>query len=359
MLFFSYQPLFSLGSGAYKTHYEFSLIELYLILFVILNLRAIWRKRRDIIKNDAVKLLLAFGAYNTVSLAWTPDLARGALTAGVVWMLIFTVFAFISNSHLKTLAKPLARTLIISSLLISVFAWYQFITGSFTNQSSVTLLCEGCKATQFGFVRPNAFAIEPQFLGNLLLAPILLLVHFVVTKKRSASVYIALGALLFTMVLTLSRGAIVALVAGLVVLFIVDRKLYKRFIIPIGIGGLSIVGGILAQGITAQLNPTVSVSFTQAIAASINQLSMGKISLGQEQTSTSVSSGSTSKTTPVSFTGYVARSTNERLDSSCLAVDIWMTTPARAMFGVGLAGTGYHFANTPIRSNAPWCKTNI
>lgn len=358
LLFFSYQPLISLGSGLYKTHYELSLIEIYLAIFVLLNLRFIWQKRREIAAHSASIWLVAFGAYNTVTLAWTPNLPRGILTALVVWLLIFSFFALLANSRLKQMTEPLARLLIVSALLVSVFAWYQLIAGTTPLLSPHALLCQGCQATQFGFARPNAFAVEPQFLGSLLLAPILLMSHWLIQAKRSPNHHVVLAALIFTMTLTLSRGALLALLAGFIVLFFLNRHLYRRFFTPLSISLVALVSGLVAQGLAAHVNPVVSTTFSQAIASSVHQLSLGIVDVRPTDTQpvqTEPPQAAT-KTQAVSFDGYVERSTDERVTGSCMALGIWAQSPARAMFGTGLGGTGYYFEHNPTRSSAPWCK---
>lgn len=355
LLFLSYHPVIGLGTGEYKTHYELSLLEIYLVIFVLLNLPLLWRERQKIMAHPASWFALAFGAYNTISLAWTPNFARGLLTAGIIWLLVGSFFALLANRHLAKLLQPLFKIFIVSALLVSVFAWYQLIAGAHPPLSDWALLCEGCKANQFGFARPNAFMIEPQFFGSLLIVPILLLVHLVVVSRRSLAVHLALIALVFTLVLTLSRGALLSFAVGLLVLFFVDKPHIRRFMIPVGVSCLAIVAALTAQGLAAQLNTSLSTSFFEATTASIHQLSLGKIDL--RPSSTPVSPSST-KTEPVIFSGYVERSTNERFTSSCLALGTWSATPAHSMFGVGLGGSGYYFEKQPTRSSAPWCKTN-
>lgn len=355
MLFFSYHPVISFGSGDYKTHYELSLLEIYLVIFVVLNLPGVWKQRRTIFSHTAAFVVLLFGVYNTLSLFWTPNLIRGILTAGIVWLLVGCFFAVMANQHFSKLVQPLFKLLVASALLFSLFAWYQLVAGTHPALANWTLLCDGCKATQFGFARPNAFMAEPQFFGSLLVVPISLLAHLMITARRSFTVHLAFVNLVFTLVLTLSRGALLSLIAGGSVLLFINKKHARRFIIPVSFGSLALFTAFAAQGIAAQLNPTLSTSFSEAVTASIHQLSMGKIDL---RTKNTVSETATTKTQPVVFDGYVKRSTSERMTSSCLALNTWTAMPTHIVFGVGLGGTGYYFEQQPARSVTPWCKTN-
>lgn len=357
MIFFSYQPLISLGRGSYETHYELSLVELYLAVFALINLPVLWQKRGELIARNDVRLALLFGLYNTLSLAWTPNLARGILTAGLIWLLIIFLCSTLVSSHFKKLVNPLFRVFIASSVFMALFSLYQVFAGSFSVSSQLTLLCPGCEANQFGFARPNAFTIEPQFLGSLLLVPILLLLHQILRVKQPKLVYGIFGFLLFTIVLTMSRGALYSLLIGGLVLLVIDRHAIKRSIIPASIGLASLLLALITQGLAAQLNPSVATSFSTAIATSIDQLTLGKIKLAPKSEQQPMVKNGT-QTKPAIFTGYVEHSTNDRLSNSCLAGGIWTESPARALFGVGLGGTGYYFANETTRS-APWCKINF
>lgn len=53
-IFFSYHPVISLGKGEFRTNYEFSLIQIQLIILVLLHIPMIWKKRFTLLKNKAV-----------------------------------------------------------------------------------------------------------------------------------------------------------------------------------------------------------------------------------------------------------------------------------------------------------------
>lgn len=358
MVFFSYHPVLSLGKGDFGTNYEFSLIQIHLMLLVLAHLPQIWHSRQSLVKNRSVLLLLVFALYNTLTLLWTPNTPRGLLTAGVIWLLFGVFLSILSNKNLPKLKAALLRIFVGGAVGICLFAIYQFIAG-ITDLAEATLLCAGCTADQFGFVRPNAFAIEPQFLGSLLIAPILLVTHQIIVTKNPKKLYAIAGLLSLVMFLTLSRGAIMALIFGIATLLIVHYKHAKKYTLVVFVFFLSFIGSLLAQGLATEFNPRVSDSFSQGVTKSLNQLSLGIVDLrsysSPSQPSPEPSPGQPPKAV---FDGYIERSTNERLDGSCLALNTWSSSASRILFGVGLGGTGYYFEQ-PISRSGLWCKMNI
>lgn len=93
-LFFSYHPIIPVASGEYKTHYEFSLTELYLVLYVLAVLPMLWRARRELLNHTAARYVIVFAAYALLSTVWSPDRVRGLVTAGLVWVLGLVFFSF-------------------------------------------------------------------------------------------------------------------------------------------------------------------------------------------------------------------------------------------------------------------------
>lgn len=354
-IFFSYHPVISLGKGEFRTNYEFSLIQIQLIVLVLLHIPVIWKNRLVLLKNKAVQLAILFGLYNSTTVFWSPNVARGVLTAGLIWLMIGVLLSVLSNDKIKHLKLALLKIFIASATIMSLFAIYQFIIG-LTPWSSATLLCAGCVAEQFGFVRPNGFAIEPQFLGSLLIAPILLMMHLIISEKSRKLHLLLFSLFIFTIFLTLSRGAIFSLAIGMAALVIIDRQHIKKSLIPVSLAALSLVATLGAQGLATQLNPNISETFVDGSTKSLHQLSMGVIDLRPK----TIDKAPAIEPPPVNqakFDGYVERSTDERLDSSCMGLNAWSSSLARTFFGVGLGGAGYYFEHETSRSGV-WCKIN-
>lgn len=337
VLFFSYHPILSIGSNE-TTNFEFSLPEIWLILFALVNFFDFKYLKKCLIsfKNQKAKnfflkypitLLSLFPLYMTTSIIWSPNRLRAFLTVGILWLIIFAGINIYHLIKTETSAKQtLRRNLLISALIISAFCWLQCFLDLAGLSRDHTLLCLGCTHTAFGFPHPSGFAIEPQFMGNLLLAPTLLSLQLLLKKesflknqKTGFAKFLRIFTPIFltaTLFLTFSRGAIYAFLvaAGLLLLlqFPISTYFNKKsrtgknnqetsaadtkntiksqktsasnlriaassrslLLIPTIIFGFAI--SLVAQGIFAELSPT-SDTFMSGVAKSIHQLTLGKV----------------------------------------------------------------------------------
>lgn len=223
-------------------------------------------------------------------------------------------------------------------------------------------MCAGCVYQMFGFPHPNGFAIEPQFMGNLLLAPAIVASARAVTVVKntsgSDSLRFKLLLLLFiisaTLFLTFSRGAIYAFVVAMVFLLIwagVQRKNWRE----VGRVVATVVAAFLftlnAQGIMAAVSPT-NDTYQSGVAKALNHLSLGKIDVREKTTENSTGAMvnaenenaelSTEKWEENSsvFDGYVEGSTDTRIRLSNAAGEVWAKNSATVWFGVGIGGAG-------------------
>ena len=335
VIWFSYQPLLSLWQDN-TAYYELSIPLIYLVLLGVVGVPAIWRARQMLAKQGVVWLTSAFVGYGLLSLLWTPNALRGILTIGIVGLL-FLVFlaALAEQARLRRLIPILARLLIGSAVIMSLLAFVQVFAGIWLSRSEA-LLCAGCIADQFGFVRPNVFAIEPQFFGSLLLAPLLILLSMIVKDDRSKYAICSFLLLSTALFLTLSRGAIFAFAIGALVLFVMHYRKWAAVMRSVSILALAFATTLLIQGAAAAVNPRLDTRFMGAISASIEQLSLGLIDIPVEPQAPRTGD---EKTLPA-YDGYVEESTNVRLSLSSLALGTWSDTPARIAFGVGAGGAG-------------------
>lgn len=334
-IWFSYQPLMRLGQDS-TSYYELSLTLIYVLGLALVGLPAIWRARKLLAKYRAVWLVGAFVALSWLSLFWTPNQTRGILTAGVIG-LIFMIFlaALAERERFKRLLAQLSKLLVVSAVVVSLLALVQVIAGIWLGREE-TLLCAGCIADQFGFVRPNVFAIEPQFLGSLLLAPLLIVLNILLKggqDKQAIISFIIIGLGLF---LTLSRGAIFAFGLGALLLFVLNYQKMTTILRTASYLFIAFLMSLAIQGSAAALNPRVDVTFSGAVSAALNQLSLGLIDISSEQPSLPPSNLDELP----AFDGYVPESTNTRLSLSRLALETSASSPLRTFFGVGLGGSG-------------------
>lgn len=383
VLFFSYYPLISLGSDA-TMNFELSLPLIFLVLFdliAFINLlfslqsfsspqksATISRDPEPYSSSDNPKssrhkkshvqhfpglsdrkffLFALFPLYATLSIFWSANSTRAVLTAGVLWLTFFAAFSVIYITPLLSPSSSLRRGLILSIFIstsaVCLFCWIQCLLDVLGTPRETTLLCPGCTYRTFGFPHPSGFAIEPQFMGNLLLAPTLLSLYFlafdqnkvkernvnstkqaktsfskgsgVTTRNSTATlqrqalrmrlekrqvVACALCTMLFssTLFLTLSRGAIYAYAVALFILFIfaiIRRQKWPRLIlIPV----ITFFISLTAQGIFSAMSPT-SDTFISGTTKVIHQLSLGIIDLRPKSTdSTPVNPVENSESTP-------------------------------------------------------------
>ncbi len=392
-LFFSYHPVISLGSDA-SMNFELSIPLLWLVIFDILAFVLLImmkiaerktsfsspaaafatneeRTERASTRNDGLRertqrrrktrrsgwganfpglsdrrffLFALFPLYLTISVFWSPNPLRGLLTAGIVWLIFFAVFTLLYLLPISGTPRRLRfHTLIvmfIATVLVCKFCYAQSIMDILGLSRDSTLLCLGCTYRSFGFPHPSGFAIEPQFMGNLLLAPTLTALYLVAFRSRkfgrnmvNEAVYlehkvekdllrdkihlpepnwkkwqyvgmvILTGFLSMTLFFTFSRGAIYAYAVAILVLLIFALKRHQFRWSLITIPVVSFLLSLGLQGAFAAVGPTAE-TFVSGVTKSIHQLSLGLIDLrpqsaGDHESSSSVDSSVENSSNPV------------------------------------------------------------
>ena len=425
-LFFSYHPVIPIFSTS-TTNFELSIPLLWLLIFAILSLpenfrlyinslrvvikakshtnktpRPSSRHKTDKLYPHFLRLfILAYPFFVTVNSIGSPNFLRAILTSGVIWCICLSLLTILQNiSQYKTqIGKSFNINLLIASALVSAFCWLQSILDIAGVPREATFLCKGCISTVFGFPHPNGFAIEPQFMANLLLAPIFLSLFYLLErpKKHSNKLnsdpypasrlghFFRLSLPLFlvaTLYLTLSRGAIFSFWVSIFVLFIyqiiklIKQKscrreiLFRQPLIFSAVVFLPLFFTLSAQGLFTELGPT-SHNFFDGVSTSVSQLSLGRIDLTKvfhktNENNKSHESHETNETHETheshesnklhlsdlntdaaasaqkapQFTSYIEESTNIRLNLNRLALSSWRTSLRRMLAGVGLGAAG-------------------
>ena len=340
-VWFSYRPVISLGADD-TMNYELSIALIYVVVLAIVSLPVIWRDRKRLIKNKVVIAIGSFTLWSSITSLWSTNLARGVLTSGILWCLCLISWAVITERRkIIDILPQLKKVLIVSSIVVCLAALLQMILGVYIESRETIGLCAGCAANQFGFVRPNLFAIEPQFLGSLLLAPTLIIYHQLITSKRNWSDSLTFILLTTTLGLTLSRGAIYACALGMVVMWLVVNKHWLNKLATIDLIIVAIIGCLCIQGGLAAINPHINESFWGAVNKSINHLSLGLIDLGQDEPAAESTGGSSPNEDEPAFDGYVAESTDIRINLTKVALTAWCNqTLMYKLFGTGLGSSG-------------------
>ena len=419
-LFFSYHPVIPIFSTS-TTNFELSIPLLWLLIFAILslpeNFRLYINSLRVVIKakshiNKAPRpssyhktdklyphflrlFTLIYPFFVTINSIGSPNFLRAILTSGVIWCICLFLLTILQNiSQYKTqIGKSFNKNLLIASALVSAFCWLQSILDIAGVPREATFLCKGCISTVFGFPHPNGFAIEPQFMANLLLAPIFLSLFYLLERSKNHSSklnsdpylasrlghFLRLGLPLFlvaTLYLTLSRGAIFSFWVSVFVLFIyqivklIKQKscrreiLFRQPLIFSAVVFLPLFFTLSAQGLFTELGPT-SHTFFDGVSTSVSQLSLGRIDLAKvfhetnennktheaheaheshESNKLHLSDLNTDAAASVQktpqFTSYIEESTNIRLNLNRLALSSWRTSLRRMLAGVGLGAAG-------------------
>jgi hypothetical protein len=367
-LYFSYHPVITVG-GSESMNLELSLALLYLVVFDVVSFVALIREKKlaEIFKKPSFLVLPIF---ITMSVFWSQNIVRGALTAVMLWAVYFAIRAIVvfrEEIFVAGFKEKFLKWFFGASLLACAWCYAQSLMDVFGVAPSCTLLCRGCVNNMFGFPHPNGFAVEPQFMGNLLLLPTLVSAWLLVRKcdcTKRGLLWFLFFVFSSTLFLTFSRGAIYALAAGLLfftVYYIVKQKNAKVMILwPVLI--LSFLFTLNAQGVMAELSPTDDTYLT-GVSKVINQLSLGIIKINVEKPSTSLEEGGevenkdsanggvgtgasvgtngvdNSAVTSV-YDGYVEESTNIRMALTSSALKVWRKDFTTAMFGVGIGGAG-------------------
>ncbi len=343
MIWFSYLPQISLAEDG-TMNYELSLTLIYVVILAIVGLPRVWHYRSELKQSRSVRLASAFVGWSGLCAIWSDNHTRGLLTFAVYVTLYLVFLALVAERRLLCQLLPkLVRVAIRATASACLLAIIQVILGTFVVADRHTLgLCAGCVAGQFGFIRPNLLAIEPQFLGSLLLAPLLYITYLTLRGKHDyAKQPLLLVLMLTTLWLTLSRGAIYAYLASLVVMILLVRK-WRHQLAVVGSVALSLVICLICQGALASANPRIDSSFTQAVSTSLNHLSMGIIRLPYQQKSpTSLPSIPQDHDKQPAYRGYVAESTNVRLSLTKTALAAWRSNRlGQQLFGTGLGSAG-------------------
>lgn len=348
IIWFSYQPNLQLLRLS-SFNLEVSLVLLYAIGLAIVGLPMILRQRSELLRTPLLQAAGLFTAWSLLSVLWSSNQLRGLMVAGLTVVLYLDLAAlYLKRQTVVTLLPTLKRCLFLMTGVMCIVAIVQFGAGIWLNYDVGKNfgLCLGCSAEQFGFVRPNALAIEPQFLGSLLLLPTLwAMVDF--CKKPNYRVLLLIGFELLVLFLTMSRGAIYALSCGVLVVLVQNYRHWRQGIVLIVTGATVCLLGIVLQCVAVQLNPRISEDWRITSSKVVEQLTLNKIRLPWRKMVRSDSSRRPR------FSGYVFESTNIRLNFSDQALAIWRSSYKNRLVGTGVGSFGTELAK---RTHTTWTR---
>ncbi len=337
VLFFSFFPNLKFGENS-SMHFELSLPLLWLAVFSVMSLKTATKYVKTHLKTP----LLALPIAAVLSFVHTTNPVRGLFTLAILSCIFISIIGINEDLKSEKLPKDFKGAIIAESITICLFCIAQAVFDALGVKNNLTLLCDNCTSGIFSFPRPNGFTIEPQFMGSLLIAPFFLTLNSILENKNGKSqVKLFMCTLIIgaTIVLTLSRGSIFALLLSCAALILLLRS-FKKSLIILAIGLFSTITAVLTQGTLAVIGPT-DVSFTDAVSTSVSQLTLGKIDLNSQKTNHNVEfpEPPINQVSP-KFSGYVEESTNRRVQLINFAAKITFENPTNTVFGTGLGSAG-------------------
>ena len=378
VLFFSYYPVIPLFSTE-SSNYEFSLPLLWLLLMGVLSMPNFLADLCNLItkKTPLTKvpvqiplILSSIPLYFSLTLLWSSNKLRGLMTAGIIWCLYLSLLTFYKNIILKKTPLSLEKPFLLGATLASGFCWLQAILNTLNIPGDRILLCLGCTNLSFGFPHPNGFAIEPQFMGNLLLAPAIFLVFKVIHPKnhqtrKTKILYLTLaGFIISTLFLIFSRGATYSFFLAIAVIFLYEIFHTKKKLLAaskiISLILLPLIFVTLAQGLMSELGPT-SDTFLGGVSRSLSQMTLGRIKIPRPEAknpsttsnessslspndNTNTNASTNTSANPISnaplFDGYITESTDIRVKLSKMGLQLALSHPGQFFFGSGLGSSG-------------------
>ena len=349
VLYFSYYPLISLGADE-SLNFEISLPLLWLVVFDVVALVLVVQQKAwmKFLKWWQVWL---FPAFVTISVLWSSNIIRGILTVGVMWLIGFAVATMVILKEIileEKFRRIFWRWFFGSALLVCAWCVIQCILDVAGVPREYSLMCVGCTSFSFGFPHPNGFAIEPQFMGNLLLAPSIISGWLILKKHGNRKLGLYFFIFTVTLFLTFSRGAIYAFVVAMLFLtgfLVVRTKKWKVMLLwPVII--LAFLFTLNLQGVLAQVSPT-NDTYASGVAKALNHLSLGIIDVRAKDDEVDLTETDNAEiedekleNNEAMFDGYVEESTEIRKMLTRNALLVWRRDFVTMMFGVGIGGAG-------------------
>lgn len=313
-LMFSYYPIIALGKNE-TMNLELSVPLVWLVVFDILAV-CLMIKRRALfaVFNERGRWLwLLFPAFLTISVIWSLNILRGILVVGILWLIYVAVYGFFNLRDLffaEDFRKKFWRAFFGATILVCLWCVLQCILDLAGVSREGSLMCAGCVYQMFGFPHPNGFAIEPQFMGNLLLAPAIVVIYGILINDNSAfggrvararrhgARALILGRnlrkppktllsfiIISVLFLTFSRGAIYAFVVATAFLLMwvgVQRKSWWGVGKVVATVVVAFLFTLNVQGIMAAVSPT-NDTYQSGVAKVLNHLSLGVIDVREKK----------------------------------------------------------------------------
>lgn len=168
--------------------------------------------------------LVAYVLVLLLSVAMGLNFSR-SIIAALATLVVLGTCLVVSEVFKSVSPSKIYKTIFITSLVVSIFGFYQFFGDSFGLPINLTGLRSIYTNQIFGFPRVQSTALEPLFFANYLLIPILLTTGLLYTGIiRGKRYWVGLYIYVISLSLTLSRGGYWAAIGGLILLLLILVK---------------------------------------------------------------------------------------------------------------------------------------
>jgi hypothetical protein len=343
--------------------FRIGLYQVLAVLFVALSTVRFYPIYKSIVERHKVIFIVSgFLVLSTLStLPQSGNVARSLLLWASLCLLVLVMLyaaAVVASWTQETRQKyvqSLIRPGLWAGIAYSFVSFWQLAVTSLADANA--LLCRGCVAEFFGFVRINGFGAEPLFWANSLLPFVFLAAWQVLQDLHAKLARASLFLTTIAITLTFARGGYAAVFTGACVLCILVRPAVKRFLGLAAVMLLAVVAGFTMMiGSAVWRYPDAPYVAHNTAVGLIEHVSLGRITLERKfNVPLNLNQAADLGQSFVSA-GYVEESGEERAGASRLALDAWNDSLDTQIFGVGLGNLGSYIRQN-IEPTAPESQT--
>lgn len=209
---------------------------LILIIFFIYTLYCFYKKEWKIKISYPLVLYILFLVIALISICFAREKTRGIIVLFFFAFMILVPLVSVFMVDTKRKLKITLYILLISSFIFSLFGFFQFLGDIVGLSPSITGLAARYTKEVLGFPRIQSTFIEPLYFANYLLIPLLISFFFILKRidpKKNIYFFILFLVSLVTLILTVSKGAILSLAIIIAaILFFQVRSIFSKKNIP-------------------------------------------------------------------------------------------------------------------------------
>jgi O-antigen ligase len=232
---------------------------LVVLIFLAYLFYSFYKKELKIKISYPLVFYIIFLAVGLLSLCFAKDMWRGIVILAFLSFMILAPYVVIISLSTRRRLKIALYVLLASSFIFSIFGLFQFGGDMIGLSPSITGLASRYTKEVLGFPRIQSTFIEPLYFANYLLIPLLLSFFFILKRidpKKNIYFVIFFLVSLIAMILTISKGALLALaIIVFVILIFQIRSVFSKKNLPYLLSILlfvSLVGGIVYSSLSAK-----------------------------------------------------------------------------------------------------------